>query len=170
MKTEKCHLQFVLSIRGWILIACFLSVAACSFGAPSYTKQFVFEQGQKRLEIDVNQYCTYEIGISFASKRGDQSIKEFFGHARKINMPAMVDVSLLNDSGKSSFSIVDFGGTMRSYRYGPNPLKLIAGKVHLAPGKYTAVIDIKDIEKDFSDLESSFFVSGDPKVKCGKSL
>ncbi len=170
MKAEKLYLRIFLGLRKWLLIAFSLIGVACSTGVPSYSKQFIFEPGQQSLEIGVKKLCNYEIGIMFLSQGNDQAVKDFFGHARQIHLPALIDVSLFDNSGKSFFATVDFGGPVSGYRYGPNPLKLIVGKVYLVPGKYTAVIDIKDIEKDFSGFESSFFVSGDPKLKCGKSL
>lgn len=83
-------------------------------------------------------------------------------------MPALISIDFFDDSGKNFFSIEDFGGPVSGYRYGPNPLKVIVGKVYLEPGDYTAIIKIKNVEKDFSEFESNFFVSEDPKVTCGK--
>ncbi len=170
MDIEKLHLRFVLRPGIWVLVICFLSVSACSIGTPRYTKPFVFEQGQKRLEIEVDHPCAYRVGISFTSKAkdGDQAIRKFFGAPGNINMPATVDISLLDEHGKRVFSRVDFGGVVSRYGYGPNPLRLIAGKVYLEPGKYTAMINIKDIDGEFSGFESAFFVSGPPKGTCGK--
>ncbi len=172
MDIEKIHLQFVLHLKVWVFVICFLSVSACSIGTPRYTKPFVFEQGLKRLEIDVDQQdCGYAVGISFTSKAegkdGGQAIRKFFGTpTRGINMPATVDISLLDEHGKRVFSRVDFGGVGLSWYYGANPLKFIANRGSLDPGKYIAMINIKDIDGDFSGFESAFFILGDPKTTC----
>ncbi len=170
MNIEKIHLQFVLHLKVWVFVICFLSVSACSVSAPRYSKQFKFDPGEKRLDIDVKKHCPYYVGVSFMSKAkdGDQAINKLFGTLGNINMPATVDIALLNEHGKRLFSRVDFGGVVSRYGYGPNPLRLIAGDVSLEPGKYTAMINIRGIDGDFSGFESAFFVTGDPKATCGK--
>ncbi len=176
MDIEKLHLRFVLRPGVWLLVICCLSVAACS--PPSYTKPFVFEQGLKRLEIiEVDHPCTYEVGILFFSRAedrtgdraiGDEAIRKFFGTPRNINMPATVDIYLLDEHGRHFLSIADFGGAVPRWYYGPNPLRLIAGWVSLDPGKYIAMINIKDIDGDFSGFRTEFFVSEHPKGTCGR--
>jgi len=167
---EKSYFRSFFGFKGWLLIIFSLIGVACSINAPTHSKKFIFKPGQQSLEVNIKKHCTYEIGVIFLSQGNDQTVRDFFGHARQIHLPALINMYLFDDSGKNLFSTVDFGGSVSGYRYGPNPLKLIAGKVYLEPGKYTAVIDIKNIEEDFSGFESSFFVSGVPKVTCGKKL
>jgi len=169
MSNKNNHFQAVLNVKRFSVIAFFLAVSACSFGTPSYSKVFLFEPGKKSLEINVDQYCTYEIGVSFASEMGGQAIKSIFGHARQVRLPATVDLALFNASGKLSFSVSNVGGPMLAYRYGPNPLQLIFGKAYLEPGVYVAIIDIKLAGESLSELESKLFLAVDPKTTCKKA-
>jgi hypothetical protein len=152
-----------------MLIACCILTASCSFGVPSYSKQLKFETGEKHLEINIKKYCTYEIGFSFSAQGGNEQIKDVFGDAMHINLPAVVDVFISNDDGQEIFSVIDFGGTELGYRYGPNPIQLIAGKALLKPGNYSTLIHVKSVAGDFSGFDSEFFIAGDPKTRCGKS-
>jgi hypothetical protein len=161
-------LEFILDLKVWILAICFLSVAACSSGTPSHSERFSLELGKKRLEIVVNKYCTYEIGISFLAKDGGQLIKDTFGVATELKMPVLIDIVLENKDGQVVFSKIDFGGTGLGYRYGPNPVKFIAGKAYLEPGKNTVTIYVRHIDQDLSKFDTEIFVSGDPKLTCEK--
>ncbi|MCB2261717.1 MAG: hypothetical protein LGR52_02065 [Candidatus Thiosymbion ectosymbiont of Robbea hypermnestra] len=160
------RIKSVVVVR--VLSVCFLLVTSCSIGAPNYSKHFLFEPGEKRLEISVDKYCTYEIGISFSAKGGEHLIKDTFGGAMHVNLPAKIDIFLSNDAYQEVFSKRDFGGSELGFRYGPNPIMLIAGKAYLIPGKYTASINIKSIGRDLSDFDSDFFLAGNPKLTCKK--
>ncbi len=183
MNIEKFWLRFVPRLKGVVIgimsvavVIGIVSVAAFFSSTPDYRKPFVFEQGLKRLEIEVNRSCYYYVGILFRSRAedrdGHEAIRKFFltptgGINMDIKMPALVDIFLLDEHGRHFLSIADFGGALSGWAYGPNPLKLFAGNFSLKPGKYTAMINIRDIDGDFSGFESEFFISGDPKFTCG---
>lgn len=161
MATRKYTSRFIFIIR---TIAIF-TITACSNGEPEHSKAFLFEGGRHKIEITVTKDCTYEVGISFSSKDG-QSIKQVFGNAREINLAALIDISLSNEAGVVEFTRTEFGGHISEFRYGPNPLKMIAGKVYLDEGKYLVELNIKEVDNNFSGLISSVFVAADPKVTC----
>ena len=182
MNIEKLLLRF---LKVWFLVICVLLVAVvvisilwvAVFWTPDYTKPFVFDQGLKRLEIEVNHGCGFEVGILFRSKAededdGNRAIRRFFGTSH-VHMPARVDIALLNEHGKRVFSVADLGGTVHGWSYGSygsNPLDLHFDRFYLEPGKYTAMINIRDIDGDFSVFESELFFSENSKITCENSI
>ena len=116
------------------------------------------------------------IGFLFAyqgdvqnGKDGHRAVKDFFESPWPAEMPifATIDITFLDDSGQSVFSIKDYNDPPATVQYGPDPIHLVYGKDKLEPGKYTVIINIRDIEKDFSEFESHFFVLTHPKSTCG---
>lgn len=169
MKNIKIVVIALLGLIGLISSTPFLINAVYIISVPNYSTPFEFREGRHILEIDVSPKCPYEIGVLFSSDEGHQPVKNFFGNARKIYLPALIDISLFSSSQQKIFSVKDFGGTTSWYRYGPNPLRLIAGESYFQQEKYTVVIDVKRIEKDFSKFKAEFFVLAEPKGTCGRS-
>ncbi|KEQ17978.1 hypothetical protein [Endozoicomonas numazuensis] len=168
LKDRKLNYSSLIKFFCCILLASFLALSLYTPKLQIISKKIDFNKGVKYVEVDVRDHCTYELGVIFESKNEERTIQSFFGHAQDIKLSAIIDMSLYHSFGEEIISVKNYGGAVSGYRYGPDPLLLIVGRAYLDPGKYTAVIDIKSIEKDFSDFKSSIFVSKPPKVTCNR--
>ena len=131
------------------------------------------EGGTIDLEFDLKIDCLYYIGIGFSSKYPTSNkvrhrhVKEFFQGLLNLDLPAEIDIKILNDNQDVLLDIKSFGGKEIGYIYGPDPVKFIAKTLHLKSGIYYAQIKPKNLNKNFKDFEAFFFVTGVPKTGCG---
>jgi hypothetical protein len=134
-----------------------------------------FEDDKKiTLNFRVLKECTHVIGIGFVSKKtaygheGHVHIKDFFGGLLELNLPAEIDIKLLNTNNDIIFQRNNFGGSKIGFQYGPNPVEFIAGRVYLTPGHYNVELRIVRRHKNFQEFEAFFFAAIPPGTICGK--
>ena len=172
-----CLLLFVVSCSA-VLVTSIKDVAPNTrtrIFEPGDSKTFIFEPGQKSFDIEIGGFerCSFRVGIWFASLDDGReidrpTIRDVFGAPFNLFLPAVVDISLFDDSGKSVFSIMNYGGSDYNIwkkgskigaGYGSTLLYLYFGRrVRLEPGRYTAILNIKEVERDFSEFETGFIV------------
>nr|VFK19802.1 MAG: hypothetical protein BECKLFY1418C_GA0070996_106310 [Candidatus Kentron sp. LFY] len=86
-----------------------------------------------------------------------------------ITLPADLDIKITNSNNQVNFKKVNFGGKNKDgLAYGPNPIRFIAGRPQLTPGKYVVDIKTNEIREDIAQLDIYFFASIPQKIKCGK--
>lgn len=133
-----------------------------------------FEENKKMmLKIDVVKGCTHEIGIGFLSKENATNnnaainIANFFGPPLELNLPAEIYMEIFNSNDNIILKQDSFGGKKLHYRYGPNPIKFIAGTVYLEAGHYDVILKVIKLHKNFQSFEAFFFATHIPKTECG---
>lgn len=145
------------------------------YGAEGYSnsKSLGIEFVQHRkisFEIQVESECVHELGVSFYVRAGEPNqINNTFGDkVLDLNLPAIMDVRMFDESRELIFERNDFGGKGLGFRYGPNPIKFIIGSAYLFSGKYKVTIHVKSLQKNLSMFNSTFFAAHPPKMKCKK--
>jgi len=121
-------------------------------------------------KLSIIQACGHEIGIEFHTKDGEETkIKDIFGKSTfQIHLPAHIRITVLNSKGEVVFENKDFKNRNLGFRYGPDPIKLIAGRAYLYPGEYNIYIHVIDIYKNLDHFDAFFFAAHNPKARCGK--
>ena len=123
---------------------------------------------EKSFELNIRKSCTHEVGVEFRDTEGSgENIKRVFGESlSELNLPAKMEIVLVSSVSDVVWAEEDFGGRGLGFRYGPNPLKFIAGRVYLPVGRYRVSIRVTELGGDFSVLESYFFATHVPKTRC----
>lgn len=129
-----------------------------------------FTLGSEQLiDFKVTQACSHEIGLGFRSLDGDQArIDSVFGSGFKnVNLPARYRLTLHNLDGERIFHQRVIGGSGLPMRYGPDPIKFIAGTVFLPEGHYTLSLHVDELYSRFEGLGAFVFAQHIPKTRCG---
>lgn len=135
------------------------------------TVQIFLEAGKEiDFNLEVTKSCTHEIGIGFISEQDDPGhIRMLFGEKiSKLNLPARIDISIVNDKSETIFENKSFGGDNLGFRYGSTHIKFIAGKARLLPGTYRVKINVYELLKNLEGVNTYFFAAYNPKTRCGE--
>lgn len=131
-----------------------------------YEKHLSIDSGGGPVEVDFA--CSYEIGFLFYDDNDGLDVINVFGSSMDPRLPLVVNIFIYDSKGSLLFEKIEFGGQRLGYRYGPNPIKFVAGSLYLEAGTYTVKFNVEEAYFDLSDFESSFFISKIPNSKCVK--
>lgn len=173
MKKNRSLIVTILSIALIFALTGFLYLRFMGMGnlVDPEPVRIILEKGEDiSFEMQVTQSCGYEVGVSFSSqKHSVNDIKQAFGDKlTQLNLPAHISIQITDDRNEVIFENLDFGGENLVFRYGPDPLKFIAGQHYLNAGKYRINLKTQALESDLSNLDNYFFIAQVPKTRCGR--
>jgi hypothetical protein len=121
-----------------------------------------------KFDFYVELSCVYKVGIRFMDEHGNyENIHKYFGKKlSQTNLQARIDIRILNSRKELVFEKQNLGESKSYIQYGPNPIGFIAGTPYLTPGEYSAIINVKELRRDYSYFDIKFFVEMDRKIKC----
>lgn len=133
-----------------------------------------FAEGKEiDLKFKVVASCHHNVGIGFRSTAPGsemdryQKVKEFFGNLSTVYLPAEIDITVVDNKNKTILN-QRLEGKVKSWIYGPSPIRFIAESVYLPAGEYQVKIKVNKCYKDFREFDAFFFAKHPEKTFCEK--